>query len=81
MRALTGDRPLRADDLVRDTLERAVNKWALAAGHGPAGLAVHHHAQRPRQPGAPFAREAIADPAVLAEIEIADGGPPRPWRG
>lgn len=73
-RALTGDRP-RADDLVQDTLERAVNKWALwRPGTDLRAwlFTIMHnvHVNQARR----ASREAVpTDPAVLAEIEIADG--------
>ena len=73
-RALTGDRP-RADDLVQDTLERAVNKWALwRPGTDLRAwlFTIMHnvHVNQARR----AARDAVpTDPAMLAEMEIADG--------
>ena len=73
-RALTGERP-RADDLVQDTLERAISKWALwrpGTDLRAWMFTIMHNVfvnQIRRQ-----ARDAVAtDPAVLAELDLADG--------
>ena len=73
-RALSGDRQ-RADDLVQDTLERAIAKWSLwrpGTDLRAWMFTIMHnvfvnHARR-------SAREATpTDPALLAELELADG--------
>ena len=73
-RALTGERP-RADDLVQDTLERALAKWALwrpGTDLRAWMFTIMHNVfvnQISRQ-----ARDAVAtDPAVLVELDLADG--------
>ena len=73
-RALTGDRP-RADDLVQDTLERAVNKWSLwrPGTDLRAWLFTIMHNVFVNQ-ARRAARDATpTDPALLAELELADG--------
>ena len=73
-RALTGDRP-RADDLVQDTIERAIAKWSLwrpGTDLRAWMFTIMHNVfvnQIRRS-----ARDAVAtDPAVLAELDLADG--------
>ena len=72
-RALTGDRP-RADDLVQDTIERAIAKWSLwrpGTDLRAWMFTIMHNVfvnQIRRS-----ARDAVAtDPAVLAELDLAD---------
>ena len=72
-RALTGDRP-RADDLVQDTIERAIAKWSLwrpGTDLRAWTFTIMHNVfvnQIRRS-----ARDAVAtDPAVLAELDLAD---------
>ena len=73
-RALTGDRP-RADDLVQDTLERALAKWSLwQAGTDLRAwsFTIMHNTfiSGVRR----SARDALpVDPAILAELGAAEG--------
>ena len=73
-RALTGDRP-RADDLVQDTLERAVNKWSLwrPGTDLRAWLFTIMHNVFVNQVRRAARDATPTDPAVLAELELADG--------
>ena len=73
-RALTGDRP-RADDLVQDTLERAITKWSLwrpGTDLRAWMFTIMHNVfvNQARRSN----RDAVAtDPAVIAELDLADG--------
>lgn len=73
-RALTGDRP-RADDLVQDTLERAITKWSLwrpGTDLRAWMFTIMHNVfvNQARRSN----RDAVStDPAVIAELDLADG--------
>ncbi|MBL8385791.1 MAG: sigma-70 family RNA polymerase sigma factor [Burkholderiales bacterium] len=73
-RALAGDRP-RADDLVQDTLERAIAKWSLwrpGTDLRAWTFTIMHNifVNQVRR----STRDAMAtDPAALAELELDDG--------
>lgn len=72
-RALTGDRP-RADDLVQDTLERAIAKWSLwrPGTDLRAWLFTIMHNVFVNQ-ARRSARDAVpTDPQVLAELDLTD---------
>ena len=73
-RALTGDRP-RADDLVQDTLERAMAKWSLwrpGSDLRAWTFTIMHNVFISEARRA--MREAVpTDPAILAASEFADG--------
>ena len=73
-RALAGDRP-RADDLVQDTLERAITKWSLwrpGTDLRAWMFTIMHNVFINQVRRA--ARDATpTDPSVLAEMDTADG--------
>ena len=73
-RALAGDRP-RADDLVQDTLERAITKWPLwrpGTDLRAWMFTIMHNVFINQVRRA--ARDATpTDPSVLAEMDMADG--------
>ena len=72
-RALTGDRP-RADDLVQDTLERAIAKWSLwrPGTDLRAWLFTIMHNVFVNQVRRSSRDATPTDPQVLAEMELPD---------